>query len=261
LAAEDDLASGHRGAGGSAADERSGNVASCSGGPPPDGAAVEVHKADFIEFMVRCGVLSFGDFVTKSGRRTPYFLNTGRYRTGAQLAELGEHYAAAIQRHWPDGVDVLFGPAYKGIPLVAAASMALARQGREVGWCFNRKEAKDHGERGLLVGAQPGDGDRVLIVEDVTTAGTSIRETVPLLRSVADAEIAGLIVSADRQERGLGRRSALAETADEFAMPARAIVTLDEIVAHLHGREIDGRILLDDAVLARIDAYRAEYGA
>ncbi len=236
-----------------------------SGADPPhdgrDGSAVGPHKADFIEFMVRCGVLSFGDFVTKSGRRTPYFLNTGGYRTGEQLARLGEHYATAIEQHWPDGVDILFGPAYKGIPLVAAASMALAARGQDVGYCFNRKELKDHGEGGALVGARPADGDRVLIVEDVTTAGTSIRETVPLLRAAAGTEPVGLIVSADRQERGRGERAALAEIADEFAMPARSIVTLDEIVAHLHGREIDGRVLLDDAVLARIDAYRDEYGA
>lgn len=228
---------------------------------PSDTSAVEPHKADFIEFMVRCGVLAFGDFVTKSGRRTPYFLNTGRYRTGAQLARLGDHYATAITEHWPHGIDILFGPAYKGIPLVAAASMALARRGRTVGYCFNRKESKDHGEGGVLVGAQPSDGAAVLIVEDVTTAGTSIRETIPILRACADIDPVGLIVSADRQERGRGARSALAEIADEFAMPARAIVSLDEIVAHLHGREIDGRVVLDDAVLARVEDYRAEYGA
>ncbi len=218
------------------------------------------NKRDFIDFMVRAEVLTFGDFVTKSGRKTPFFINAGKYRTGAQLAGLGEYYAAGIDREWPEGVDVLFGPAYKGIPLVCAASMAMNARGREISFCFNRKEAKDHGERGSLVGASLGDGDRVLIVEDVTTAGTSIRETVPILRSVADVELAGLIVSVDRQERGTGSQSALQQVSEEFEMPARAIVTLDEVVAHLHGREIDGGVVLDDELVARINEYRDQYG-
>jgi orotate phosphoribosyltransferase len=218
-------------------------------------------KQDFIEFMVRSDVLTFGDFTTKSGRRTPFFINTGRYRTGDQLAHLGEFYAAAIEESWPEGIDVLFGPAYKGIPLVASASIALAGKGRTVGFCFNRKEAKDHGEGGVLVGSALADGDRVLIVEDVTTAGTSIRETVPILRAAATVELAGLIVSVDRQERGTGTRSALAEVADEFAMPTRAIVTLDEVIEHLHGRPVDGRVVLDDAMLDAVQQYRQEYGA
>ncbi len=218
-------------------------------------------KRDFIDFMVRSEVLTFGDFVTKSGRNTPFFINAGRYRTGEQLARLGEFYAAAIQQTWPDRVDVLFGPAYKGIPLVATASVALAAQGRDLGYCFNRKEAKDHGEGGSLVGAPLHDGDRVLIVEDVTTAGTSIRETVPIMRASADIDLAGLIVSVDRQERGTGERSALDEIAEEFAMPTRAIVTLDEVVEHLADREIDGKVVLDGPTVERIDAYRAEYGA
>ena len=218
------------------------------------------NKRDFIDFMVRAEVLTFGDFVTKSGRKTPFFINAGKYRTGAQLAGLGEYYAAGIDREWPEGVDVLFGPAYKGIPLVATTSIAMNQRGRDVSFCFNRKEAKDHGEGGVLVGAPLNNGDRVLIVEDVTTAGTSIRETVPILRAAADIELAGLIVSVDRQERGTGSWSALAQVAEEFEMPTRAIVTLDEIVAHLHGREIDDRVVLDDQLVARINDYRDEYG-
>jgi orotate phosphoribosyltransferase len=221
---------------------------------------VDDNKRDFIDFMVRAEVLTFGDFVTKSGRKTPFFINAGKYRTGAQLAGLGEYYAAGIDREWPEGVDVLFGPAYKGIPLVATTSIAMNQRGRDVSFCFNRKEAKDHGEGGVLVGAPLNNGDRVLIVEDVTTAGTSIRETVPILRAAADIELAGLIVSVDRQERGTGSRSALAQVAEEFEMPTRAIVTLDEIVAHLHGREIDDRVVLDDQLVARINDYRDEYG-
>ncbi len=218
-------------------------------------------KSDFIDFMVRSEVLTFGDFTTKSGRRTPFFINAGRYRTGEQLARLGEFYAAAIEQTWPGDVDVLFGPAYKGIPLVATTSIALAALGRDIGFCFNRKEAKDHGEGGSLVGAPLSDGDRVLIVEDVTTAGTSIRETVPVMRDAADVDLVGLIVSVDRQERGTGPRSALAEIADQYAMPTRAIVTIDEVVEHLRGRRIDGRVVLDDEIVDRISTYRAEYGA
>lgn len=222
---------------------------------------MQAFKRDFIEFMVRADVLTFGDFTTKSGRRTPYFVNAGRYRTGPQLAELGRFYAAAIQEDWPEGVDILFGPAYKGIPLVATASIALADQGRTVGYCFNRKEAKDHGEGGVLVGALPEDGSRILIVEDVTTAGTSIRETTPILEAAAAVELVGLIVSIDRQERGTGERSALAQVAHDFGIPTRAIVTLDEVVAHLHGHEVDGVVHIDDEMLGRIDAYREQYGA
>ena len=214
---------------------------------------MQQYKRDFIEFMVRSDVLRFGDFTTKSGRQTPFFINTGRYRTGEQLAQLGDFYAAAIDESWPDDVDILFGP--------ATASIGLAARGRDIGYLFNRKEAKDHGEGGVLVGALPADGDRVLIVEDVTTAGTSIRETVPILQAHADVDIVGLIVSADRQERGTGDRSALAQVAQDFSMTTRAIVTLDDIVDHLHNREIDGVVVLDDGMLERIHAYREQYGA
>ncbi|MEM9521412.1 MAG: orotate phosphoribosyltransferase [Actinomycetota bacterium] len=222
---------------------------------------MQEYKRAFIDFMVRSDVLTFGDFTTKSGRRTPFFINTGRYRNGEQLARLGEFYAAAIDETWPADVDVLFGPAYKGIPLVATASIGLAARGRNVGYLFNRKEAKDHGEGGVLVGSLPSHGDRILIVEDVTTAGTSIRETVPMLNAHADVEVVGLIVSADRQERGTGDLSGLDQVALDFDMPTRAIVTLDDIVEHLHGRDIDGTVVLDDPLVERIQAYREEYGA
>lgn len=224
---------------------------------------MDAYKQEFIEFMVRAQVLTFGDFTTKSGRKTPYFVNTGKYRTGAQLARLGRYYAAAIvDRLGADPADVLFGPAYKGIPLVVTTAMALqAEHDRDVAFCFNRKEAKDHGEGGVLVGHKPADGERVLIVEDVTTAGTSVRETVPVLRAAADVRLAGLVVSVDRQERGQGERSALSELSDEYDMPTFAIVTIDEVTEHLHGREVDGTVHVDDESLARIQAYRAEYGA
>jgi len=214
------------------------------------------YQRRFVDFMLEAGVLTFGDFTTKSGRRTPYFVNTGRYRSGAQLARLGRAYADAIERGFPGGFDVLFGPAYKGIPLAVAVSMAFAERGRDVEFCFNRKEAKDHGEGGVLVGRPLRDGDRVLIVEDVTTAGTSIRETVPILRAAADIRLAGLVVSVDRQARAsdASTRTALAEVGAEFGMPTAAIVTIDEVVEHLGAR-------LTDADRARIADYRARYGA
>lgn len=215
---------------------------------------MQEYQRAFVDFMLEVQVLTFGDFTTKSGRKTPYFVNTGLYRTGTQLRKLGHAYADAIERAFPEGFDVLFGPAYKGIPLVAAVSAAFAERGLDVAFCFNRKEAKDHGEGGTLVGHRLQDGDRVLIVEDVTTAGTSIRETVPVLRSAAAVELAGLVVSVNRQERGTGERTALAELAEEFSMPTHAIVTLDEILEHLGER-------LGAEDRERIAAYRAQYGA
>lgn len=220
------------------------------------------YKEDFIEFMLDAGVLTFGDFTTKSGRKTPYFVNTGLYRTGEQIAKLGSFYAASITERLGTDFDVLFGPAYKGIPLVITTAAKLHEEhGVASDWCFNRKEAKDHGEGGSLVGHKLEDGDRVLIVEDVTTAGTAIREAVPILRAAADIRLAGLIVSVDRQERGTGDNSALQELAETYEMPTFAIVTLDEILEYLRGREVGGQVLLSDELLERIDAYRSEYGA
>ena len=222
---------------------------------------MEPYKQEFIEFLVRAGVLTFGDFVTKSGRKTPFFINTGRYGTGSQLARLGRYYAEAILGRLGQDYDTLFGPAYKGIPLVVATATALAeRHGKDVGFCFNRKEAKDHGEGGILVGRPLRDGDRVVIVEDVTTAGTSIRETLPILNAAAKIHVAGLIVSVDRMERGTGELNALAELRQTLGAPAFAIVTIDEVTQHLHGRKIDGQVVLDDETRTRIEAYRAQYG-
>jgi len=223
---------------------------------------MEMYKQEFIEFMVRSGVLMFGDFTTKSGRKTPFFINTGNYRTGAHLARLGLFYAEAIRANFAQDFTVLFGPAYKGIPLAVTTAVALSEKfNQDVGFCFNRKEAKDHGEGGSLVGHKLRDGDRVLIVEDVTTAGTSVRETVPILTSAARVTIAGLIVSVDRMEKGTGEQSALQEIRSALSIPACAIVTLDDVVAHLHGRAVDGRIILDDEIKDRIDQYRRQYGA
>ena len=222
---------------------------------------MEDYKKEFIEFMVRSKVLIFGDFMTKSGRKTPFFVNTGKYRTGAQMKKLGQFYAEAIRNNFGDDVDVLFGPAYKGIPLVVTTSIALNDQfNQDVSICFNRKEAKDHGEGGSFIGKKLEDGDRIIIVEDVTTAGTSIRQSVPMLNKAAFIKMKGLVVSVDRMEKGKTEKGALAELADQFNMKTCAIVTLDEIVEHLQTTSIDGEIIIDEEMKQRIDDYRAIYG-
>ena len=223
---------------------------------------METYKEQFIEFMVRSNVLTFGDFTTKSGRKTPFFINTGNYATGAQLEKLGKFYAETFVNHFHNDSNVLFGPAYKGIPLVTATAMTLAAVfNRQISFCFNRKEAKDHGEGGTLIGRRLQDNDRVVIIEDVTTAGTSIRESIPLLRTAASVEVVGLVVSVDRMERGSTSLSALAQLREEFGIRTCAIVTLDEIVTYLHNREIEEKIVLDEVLYDRICEYRKIYGA
>ncbi len=223
---------------------------------------MDKYKEEFIEFMVDCNVLRFGDFVTKSGRRTPFFVNTGFYRDGAQLRRLGHYYARAIEQTFGTDFDILFGPAYKGIPLTVAATMAISEEyGKEIRYCSNRKEVKDHGDKGILLGSPISDGDKVVIIEDVTTAGTSIAETMPIIRSQADAQVLGLVVSVDRMERGQGEKSALAEIADQYGFKTTAIVTMAEVIEHLYNRPYKGKVIIDDTIKAAIDAYYEKYGA
>lgn len=223
---------------------------------------MEQYKQEFIEFMVDCEVLRFGDFVTKSGRRTPFFVNTGFYRTGTQLRRLGGYYAQAIRETFGLDFDVLFGPAYKGIPLTVAATMAMSEKyAADIRYCSNRKEVKDHGDKGILLGGPILDGDRVVIIEDVTTAGTSIRETLPIIRAQGAVDVLGLVVSVDRMERGQGTKSALQEIEAGYGLKTTAIVTMAEVVEHLYGREYKGKIVIDDTIKAAIDAYYREYGA
>ena len=218
------------------------------------------YKEDFVKFMVRSGVLLFGDFTTKSGRQTPYFVNTGNYKTGAQAAMLGEYYARNIQEHVEGRIDALFGPAYKGIPLAVAAGISMYRLfDRDVNYCFNRKEVKDHGEGGSMVGYKLKDGDRVLIVEDVITAGTAIRETLPVLKAAADIELAGMVISVDRMERGKGEKTAIQEVYEEFGIVTYPIVTVREIIDILHNNPVDGRVYIDDEMKAKMEAYMEQY--
>jgi len=219
------------------------------------------YREEFIHFMVRSGVLTFGDFVTKSGRKTPYFVNTGSYKTGSQAARLGDYYAACIQEHMPEGIDALFGPAYKGIPLAVAAASSLYRvYGRDLPYCFNRKEAKDHGEGGAMVGYKPQDGDRIAIVEDVVTAGTAVRESIELFRRVAKVEIKALFVSVDRMEKGTGERSTLHELREDYGIQVFPIVTIREVIDCLYNRPLDGKVYIDDALRERMEDYLRTYG-
>ena len=221
------------------------------------------YKEEFITFMVRSGVLTFGDFTTKSGRKTPYFVNTGNYKTGAQAARLGDYYAACIQENMPEGaIDCLFGPAYKGIPLAVSAAASLYRNyGRDLPYCFNRKEVKDHGEGGSMVGYKPQGGDRVAIIEDVVTAGTAVRETMELFRSVAEVDIKALFVSVDRMERGTRDCSTLDELRQDFDLQVFPIVTVREVISLLHNNPVDGKVYIDDEVKNKMEGYLAQYGA
>ncbi len=223
---------------------------------------MEKYQQDFIAFMLECDVLKFGDFTTKSGRKTPFFVNTGFYRTGGQLKKLGEFYARRIASDFGTDFDVLFGPAYKGIPLGVSTVMALSElYGKEVRYASNRKEIKDHGDKGILLGGPISDGDKVVIIEDVTTAGTSIRETLPIIKAQAEAEVLGLVVSVDRQERGSGTKSALKEISETYGFAVSSIVSMKDVVQYLSEVPVEGHMVIDDEIRRAIERYYEEYGA
>ena len=223
---------------------------------------MESYKREFIEFMVDSQVLKFGEFTLKSGRKSPFFMNAGGYVTGTQLKKLGEYYAKAIHDNYGLDFDVLFGPAYKGIPLSVATAMAISElYGKDVRYCSHRKEAKDHGETGILLGSQLKDGDRVVMIEDVTTSGKSIEETYPILKAQADVKIKGLIVSLNRMEKGKGDKSALEEVKEQYGFPTAAIVSMADVVEHLYNHEYKGKVIINDELKAAIDAYYEQYGA
>ena len=223
---------------------------------------MESYKQEFIEFMVESKVLKFGDFTLKSGRKSPFFMNAGGYVTGSQLKRLGEYYAKAIHNKYGDDFDVLFGPAYKGIPLAVVTAMAYSElYGKEVRYCSDRKEEKDHGaDKGSFLGSKLQDGDRVVMIEDVTTSGKSMEETVPKVKGAADVSIVGLMVSLNRCERGKGEKSALEEVKDLYGFETHAIVSMEEVVEYLYNKECQGQILIDEEMKKSIDEYYALYG-
>ena len=224
---------------------------------------MEQYKQEFIEFMVESKVLKFGDFTLKSGRKSPFFMNAGAYVTGSQLSRLGEYYAKAIHDNYGDDFDVLFGPAYKGIPLSVATTIAYSRlYGKEIRYCSNRKEIKDHGDTGILLGDKIKDGDKVVIIEDVTTSGKSIEETFPIIKAQGDVEIVGLMVSLNRMERGLdSEQSALDEIKAKYGFNANAIVSMEEVVEHLYNKPCNGKVIINDEIKTAIDKYYEQYGA
>ena len=224
---------------------------------------MEQYKQEFIEFMVESDVLKFGEFTLKSGRKSPFFMNAGAYVTGSQLMRLGEYYARAIHETYGDDFDVLFGPAYKGIPISVVTAVAFHNlYGKEVRYCSDRKEEKDHGaDKGSFLGSKLNDGDRVVMIEDVTTSGKSMEETVPKVRGAADVTIVGLMVSLNRMEKGLGgEKSALEEIREKYGFETNAIVTMEEVVEHLYNRTCQGRVVIDDTIKAAIDDYYKQYG-
>ena len=224
---------------------------------------MEQYKQEFIEFMVESDLLKFGEFTLKSGRKSPFFMNAGAYVTGSQLMRLGEYYAKAIHDNYGDDFDVLFGPAYKGIPISVVTAVAYSKlYGKEIRYCSDRKEEKDHGaDKGSFLGSSLKDGDRVIMIEDVTTSGKSMEETVPKVKGAANVEILGLMVSLNRMEVGLGgEKSALEEIQEKYGFRACAIVSMAEVVEHLYNRECQGRVVIDDTIKAAIDKYYEEYG-
>ena len=223
---------------------------------------MDTYKQEFIDFMVESDVLKFGEFTLKSGRKSPFFMNAGAYVTGSQLKRLGEYYAKAIHDKYGDDFDVLFGPAYKGIPISVVTAIAYSElYGKEVRYCSDRKEEKDHGaDKGSFLGSKLQDGDRVVMIEDVTTSGKSMEETVPKVRGAANVEIVGLMVSLNRMEKGKGDKSALDEIKETYGFETNAIVTMEEVVEHLYNRECNGRVVIDDKTKEAIDAYYQIYG-
>lgn len=222
---------------------------------------MEQYKQDFIQFMVECDVLRFGEFTLKSGRKSPFYMNAGLYVTGGQLEKLGQFYAKAIHDNYGDDFDVLFGPAYKGIPLSVATTMAYhTLYGKQIRYCSNRKEIKDHGDAGILLGGPIKENDKIVIIEDVTTSGKSIEETFPIINAYKNVTIKGLMVSLNRMERGKGDKSALCEIKEKYGFDANAIVTMEEVVEYLYNKEYNGRIVINDEIKEALNKYYKEYG-
>ena len=222
---------------------------------------METYKTEFIEFLVACDALKFGEFTLKSGRVAPYFINTGMFDTGEKIARLGNYYAQAVQAHFKENFDGIYGPAYKGIPLCIATAMGLAARGVDKGYLFNRKEAKTYADKSTLVGMALTSETRLVLVDDVITSGKAIRESIEVLKHNGNPRVEGIVISVNRQERGKGTGNALDEVAETLGVPVHAIVTLEEIKTYLHNREINGHKIIDDSILTKINAYLEQYGA
>jgi len=223
---------------------------------------MERYKEEFIEFLVQSEALKFGDFTTKSGRKTPFFINVGQFASGKQLNQLAAFYAQAIVEKFGKSFDILFGPAYKGIPLSVAVAMELERKfGVNVSYCSIRKEEKDHGDKGSFLGKKPTKGQKIVLIEDVTTAGTSIYETMPELEKIENIEVLGLVISVNRCEKGKTDKTALTELENAFNMKATSIVTMKEVIGYLYNKEVLGKIWIDDKLKKKIDEYYEKYGA
>lgn len=221
---------------------------------------MDKYKEEFITFLVKSNALKFGDFTLKSGRKAPYFLNVGQFYKGSLITTLGKYYAQAMHQNIKD-FNVVFGPAYKGIPLSVATCMQLFEQFKiDMAYSFNRKEAKDHGEGGMIVGAPIDANSKVVIVDDVMTAGTALRESLDLLKKMGDPKIAGVLIAVDRMEKGQGEKSAAQEVKEQLGIQVFAVVNILEIMEFLRGREIDGKIYIGDSEFAAIKAYREQYG-
>jgi orotate phosphoribosyltransferase len=219
------------------------------------------YKEKFIEFLVECNALKFGRFELKSGRMAPYFINTGMFDTGMKIKKLGFFYAKALQEHFADNFDGIYGPAYKGIPLCIATAQALWDMGQDKGYIFNRKEAKTYADKSLVVGMPLTPESKLILVDDVITSGKAIKESLEILKACNNPVVKGIIISVNRQEKGKGHKNALKEVEQNLGIPIFSIVTITDIKTYLHNKTIDQKIIIDDHILASIDNYLEQYGS
>ncbi len=217
------------------------------------------YKEKFIEFLIECDALRLGRFKLKSGRTAPYFINTGMFDTGARIKKLGTYYAKAIKEHFSDDFEGIYGPAYKGIPLCISTAVALSEMGTNKGYVFNRKQAKTYADKSLVVGMSLKPESRLILVDDVITSGKAIRESIEILKSCGNPKINGIVISVNREEKGKTNKNALKEIEQLLGIPIHCIVTITNIKEYLHNKKINGRVILDDTMLAKINDYLCCY--